>query len=60
MEFNSAFEGLNRQPFCPLQRHSNSLRTAASILPDCQLETNSLCLRQTVSGDNIPVVSVSV
>jgi len=47
---------LNRQPFCPLQRHSNSMRTAASIWPDCRLETNSLCWLQTVGGDNIPVV----
>ena len=51
---------LNRQLFCPLQRHSNSMRTAAGIWPDCRLETNSLCWRQTVGGDNIPVVSVSV
>jgi len=51
---------LNRQPFCPFQRHSNPMRTAASIWPDCRLETNSLCWRQTVEGDNIPVVSVSV
>ena len=51
---------LNRRPFCPLQRHSNPMRTAASIWPDCRLETISLCLRQTVGGDNIPDVSVSV
>jgi hypothetical protein len=51
---------LNRQPFCPLQRHSNSMPTAASVWPDGRLETNSLCWRQTVGGDNIPVVSVSV
>jgi hypothetical protein len=50
----------NRQPFCLLQRHSNPMRTAASIWPDCRFETNSLCWRQTVGGDNIPVVSVSV
>ena len=35
------------------------MRTAASICPDCRLETNSLCWRQTVGGDNIPVVSVN-
>jgi len=51
---------LNRRPFCPLQRRSKTLRTAASIWPDCRLETNSLCWRQTVGRDNIPVVSVSV
>jgi len=51
---------LNWQPSSPLQRHSNPLRTAASIWPECRLETNSLYLRQTVGGDNIPVVSVSV
>ena len=50
MGFNSGFKGLNRHPFCPL-RHSNPMRTAASIWPDCRLETNSLCLRQTVGGD---------
>ena len=42
-----------RQPFCPLQRHSNPIRTAASIWPDYRLETNSHCLRQIVGGDNI-------
>ena len=46
---------LNRQPFCPLQRHSNPMRTAASLWPDCRLETNSLCWCQTVGGDNIAV-----
>jgi hypothetical protein len=51
---------LNRRLFCPLQRHWNSMRTAASIWPDCRLETNSLCWRQTVGGDNISVVSVLV
>ena len=51
---------LNRQPFCPLQRHSNPMRTAAGIWPDCRLETNPLCWRQTAVEDNIPVVSVSV
>jgi hypothetical protein len=45
---------LNRQPFCPLQRHSNPMRTAASIWPDCRLETNSLCWRQTVGGRSPP------
>jgi hypothetical protein len=50
---------LNRQQFCPFQLHSNSMRTAANIWPDCRLETNSLCLRQKVGGDNIPVVSVT-
>ena len=59
MGFNSGFKGLKRQPFCPLQRHSNPMRTAANIWPDCRLETNSLCWRQTVGGDNIPVVLVS-
>jgi len=59
MGFNSGFKGLNRQPFCPLQRPSNPMRTAAGICPDCRLETNSLCWRQTVGGDNIPVVSVN-
>jgi hypothetical protein len=39
---------LNRQPFCTLQRHSNPIRTAASIWPNCRLQTNSLCWRQTV------------
>jgi len=60
MGFNSTFKGLNRRPFWPLQRHSNPMRTAASIWPDFRLETNSLCWRQTVGRDNIPVVSVSV
>jgi hypothetical protein len=59
MGFNSGFKGLNRQPFSPLQRHSNSMRTAASVWPDCRLETNPLCWSQTVGGDNIPVVTVS-
>jgi len=43
-----------------LQRHSNPTRTAAGVWPDCRLQTNSLCWHQTVGGDNIPVVSVSV
>jgi hypothetical protein len=51
---------LNRQQCCPLQRHSNPMRTAASIWPDYRLETNSLCWHQTVGRDNIPVLSVSV
>jgi hypothetical protein len=34
--------------------------TAAGIWPDCRLETNSLFSRQTVGGNNIPKVSVSV
>ena len=42
------------------QTHSNPIRTAAGVWPDCRLDTNSLCWRQTVGGDNIPVVSVSV
>jgi len=33
-----------------LQRHSNPVHTAAGIWPDCRLETNSLCWRQTVGG----------
>ena len=60
MGFNSGFKGLNRHPFCPLQRRSNSIRTAASIWPDRRLKTNSLCWPQTVGGDSNPVVSVSV
>ena len=27
---------LNRQPFYPLQQHSNPMRTATSIWPDCR------------------------
>jgi hypothetical protein len=42
------------------QTVGGDMRTAANIWPDCRLETNSLCLRQTVDGDNIPVVSISV
>ena len=33
----------------PLQQHSNPMHTAARIWPDCRLETNALCLRQTVA-----------
>jgi hypothetical protein len=48
----------NRQPFCPLQWYLNPVRTAASIGPDCRLETNSLWWRQTFGGDNVTVLSV--
>jgi len=36
--------------FWPLQRHSNPVRTAAGVWPDCRLETNSLCWHQIVGG----------
>jgi hypothetical protein len=34
--------------FCPLKQHSNPIYTAAVTWPDCWLETNPLCLLQTV------------
>ena len=51
---------LQLDTFCPLQQHSNPMRTAVGIWPDCRLETNSLCWSQRVVGDNIPVGSDSV
>ena len=47
------------QTFCPLL-HSNPMHTAAGVWPDCRLETNSLCWRQTVGGDISSRIGLSV
>jgi hypothetical protein len=36
--------------FRPLQKHTNPTHTVAGLWPDCRLETNPHCWRQTVVG----------